>query len=295
MTSSYYKILASVAVTGTIAAFILTVGTSTNAGGVLSLRGKNSVQQSGRQLQAFDPKTVTSKGYNPTFAQQSAAVTAPNFEQYFVDVARSFTPVTDKVTTHSYQIQYGQFLLPYYQRVPNMKMLEIGLGCDMKYGPGASVSLWKKLFPTAELWEAEYDGECVAKSLREGSLEGINALVGDQGDVPTLDSWISRSGGAFDVVIDDGGHHQCQIWTSFLKLWPTVKAGGLYFVEDLQFSRNPVFNKASSPLCEQGFNVVDKLMSLTNSLVHDAGNNKEEVAEIKFIFCQRESCVIGKM
>ena len=34
------------------------------------------------------------------------------------------------------------------------EMLEIGLGCDMDYGPGASVSLWKDLFPAAELWEA---------------------------------------------------------------------------------------------------------------------------------------------
>ena len=49
----------------------------------------------------------------------------------FLDTAKSFKPVTDKVTTHTYQIMYGKFLLPYYHLNPSMKMLEIGLGCDM--------------------------------------------------------------------------------------------------------------------------------------------------------------------
>ena len=44
-----------------------------------------------------------------------------------------------------------------------MKMLEIGLGCDMGYGPGASVAVFKKLFPTAELWEAEFSALAVLK------------------------------------------------------------------------------------------------------------------------------------
>jgi hypothetical protein len=32
-----------------------------------------------------------------------------------------------------------------------MKMPEIGLGCDMLYGPGASVKLWKEFLPEADL------------------------------------------------------------------------------------------------------------------------------------------------
>lgn len=52
-----------------------------------------------------------------------------------------------------------------------MEMLEIGLGCDMNYGPGASVAVWKKLFPRAELWEAEYNGDCVKKAKENGMLD----------------------------------------------------------------------------------------------------------------------------
>jgi hypothetical protein len=58
--------------------------------------------------------------------------------QHFYNTAHSLDPVTDKVMDHSYQIMYGQYLLPYYQAKPNMKLLEIGLGCDMHYGPGGT-------------------------------------------------------------------------------------------------------------------------------------------------------------
>ena len=107
-----------------------------------------------------------------------------------------------------------------------MKFLEIGLGCGMSYGPGALVALWKGLFPRAELWEAERNGDCVRNAKAKGKIEGFNVLVGDQMDVDTLDGWIATSGGGFDVIIDDGGHQNCQIWTSFQKLWPDLLPGG---------------------------------------------------------------------
>ena len=132
--------------------------------------------------------------------------------------AESGNPVTDKVTNHAYDIMYGTHLLPYYHQHPNMKMLEIGLGCNMHYGPGASVWLWKELFPQAELWEAEFNGKCVEDSKARGQLDGFQTLVGDQGAPKVLDRWLQESKGNFDVVIDDGGHTQCQIWTTFKKL-----------------------------------------------------------------------------
>ena len=83
------------------------------------------------------------------------------WEKVFLDTEKLFDVVTDKVRQHSYQEMYGQFLLPYAYKFPKMKMLEIGLGCMIEYGPGASVALYKKLFPQAELLEVEYNTECV--------------------------------------------------------------------------------------------------------------------------------------
>jgi hypothetical protein len=175
-----------------------------------------------------------------------------------------------------------------------MKFLEIGLGCDMFYGPGASVKVWQKLFPEAEMWEAEYDAACVEKSKREGKMDGINTLTGDQMDLDTLDKWIEQTGGGdFDVVVDDGGHKQCHIWTTFKKLWPLLKPGGLYFIEDLQVSRDPEYNDVSSSLCPSGTNVPDELKKIVDAMIH---RTEAEIGyeDVKFVFCQRDSCVLGK-
>ena len=78
------------------------------------------------------------------------------------------------------------------------------------------------------MWEAEFDATYVKKH-RTGVLNYFNILVRDQGDPRVLDSWIDMLRGSFDVVIDDGGNQNCQIWTIFLKLWPMVKSEGIYF------------------------------------------------------------------
>lgn len=212
-----------------------------------------------------------------------------NGENIYLEAANSLSPVTDKVTTHRYQIMYGKFLLPYYHQHPNMKMLEIGLGCDMGYGPGASVNLYKKLFPQAELWEAEYNAACVEKH-RDGMLVGIHLLTGDQGNNEVLDGWIEQSGGQFDVVIDDGGHHNCQIWNSFQKLWPTVKPGGLYFIEDMQVAKWGNYRKYQTASCNQDLIVPEKLKDIVDDLMYDM----KRKSDVKFIFCQSEACVLGK-
>jgi len=214
-------------------------------------------------------------------------------EDVFFSTAKSFNPVTDKVTTHSYQIMYGRFLLPYYQQNPSMKMLEIGLGCNMHYGPGASTAVWKELFPEAELWEAESNFQCVEKH-RDDTLKGFYVLTGDQGDDAVLDSWVELSGGNFDVVIDDGGHQNCQIWHSFLKLWPTVKPGGLYFIEDLQVGKWPSYRKQTTAKCGEDLIVMEKLKEYMDVLIHSDQKTEFVKSDIEFIFCQHEACVVGK-
>merc|ERR1711918_218223 len=79
---------------------------------------------------------------------------------------------------------------------------------------------------------------CVDKIKAQGMLpKHLHVLVGDQEHPEVLQGWIKESGGMFDVVIDDGGHTNKQIKTSFDYLWPHVKPGGLYFLEDLQVGR----------------------------------------------------------
>jgi len=230
---------------------------------------------------------------NDTTADADANIDAnylTNGTKIYREAALSLKPVTDKVTSHTYEIMYGKILLPYYFLNPRMKMLEIGLGCDMGYGPGASVALFQKLFRDAELWEAEYDAACVEKHKGSGKLDGIKTLVGDQGNDIILDGWIEKSGGNFDVVIDDGGHQNCQIWHSFQKLWPTIKPGGLYFIEDMQVAKKKGYRLANTATCDENLIFPEKLKEHFDNLMYDTSRK----SDIEFMFCQSEACVLGK-
>ena len=58
--------------------------------------------------------------------------------------------VTDKVSTHTYQVMYGMFILPlvhgHRDSSRKIRLLEIGMGCDMFYGPGKSLAIWREMF-----------------------------------------------------------------------------------------------------------------------------------------------------
>jgi hypothetical protein len=51
---------------------------------------------------------------------------------------------------------------------------------------------------------------------------------GDQGNVTVLNRWIKESGGKFHVIIDDGGHRNSQIKTSFDVLFEKALLPGVY-------------------------------------------------------------------
>jgi len=225
---------------------------------------------------------------------------------FFRDVAFNQPVITDKVTTHAYQEMYGHFLLPYYASHPKMKMLEIGLGCTVKWGPGESVTLWRTLFPSAERWEAEYDAKCVKDQTAKGRLDDISVLVGDQEDPEVLDGWIHDSGGQFDIVIDDGGHTNCQIKASFDKLWPETKEGGLYFIEDLMVGYSKDYQ--SGRKCDSDSTMSKILADWTEQLLEKTFRRTSQVFsaqklykakyplpdKLAFIHCQKQACVLGK-
>ena len=168
----------------------------------------------------------------------------------FYSTAMSLTPHTDKVPL--YNTMYGMFVMPLLAATnggAGMKILEIGLGCDYARGNAGkgrtfanSARLWRKLAPRAQLYEAEFDGKCVAHHRALWTQLNIHTLVGDQGNNSVLDSWNKESGGNYNIVIDDGSHSNAGILASFNKLWPEVRAGGLYFIEDLQVGRHAAWD-----------------------------------------------------
>ena len=229
----------------------------------------------------------------------------------FLEIAKTSSTnsdYTDKITTHTYQTMYGMFLLPLARDAKRngqkLKFLEIGLGCNMNYGPGKSVYVWRKLFgDTAEMWEAEYDAKCAKKLKESGELKGINLLVGDQGNSTTVNEWVATSGGKFNVIVDDGGHTNKQIKTSFDILFPkALLPGGLYFIEDLQVSRYDLDGILIPSIADVIQSYIDQLLIptayLTDKRFSEYTLQQRKLypipKDIKWILCQHEACVIAK-
>ena len=116
----------------------------------------------------------------------------------------------------------------------------------------------------------------------------------------TLRKWILQSGGDFDIIIDDGGHKNTQILKSFQALWPILKRGGSYFIEDLQVGWTAFYEDSNKKHI-----MADVIQEWIQQLLLSRAPKLDErtkIAQIRhpipqdvsFIFCQLESCVIGK-
>jgi hypothetical protein len=130
---------------------------------------------------------------------------------------------TDKGSDrHGFAAIYDRFLEP-WRDLP-ITMLEIGVL------EGASVRMWRDYFPAATIY-----GIDVAESSLEHGGDRVEIYIGDQTDQSFLDEVVAAAG-SFDLIVDDGGHRPEQQLTTLLHVWPNVKPGGLYAIEDLHTS-----------------------------------------------------------
>jgi len=208
----------------------------------------------------------------------------------FYEVAAKYG--TDKVTAHSYHHMYEKYLPAF--RMKRIKMLEIGLGCDMGYGPGASYNLWLEYFPYVDLYFIEYDERCARKWARKTS--GATIFTGDQADEAFLEEFITDSGGNFDIIIDDGGHTMDQQIKSLEHLWKTVKPGGYYFCEDMQTS---YWDSHGGGPTASKVNGNQTFVQLVNEMVEDmnSGGNRVQfdgAGEVLGVDCMAEVCGFWK-
>jgi hypothetical protein len=132
---------------------------------------------------------------------------------------------TDKVRTHRYDPSYERHLG--HLRDREFTLLEIGVAF------GQSLKMWREYFPKARIY-----GIDKYPKVHEQAPPGTTAFAGDQGDVEFLKRVTSEVGG-FDVVIDDGSHRMDHHRISLFALFPHVRPGGFYIIEDLGTCYNP--------------------------------------------------------
>jgi hypothetical protein len=168
---------------------------------------------------------------------------------------------TDKYGRHMYTPIYSM----YFNKIRKLKLsiLEIGVGgYDNPAAGGASLKMWKQYFSKSKITAIDiYD----KKKLEENR---IKIFQGSQDDYTFLMA-VDKSEGPFDIIIDDGSHINKHVISSFNYLFPVLKNGGIYVIEDTETSYIDDMGGNSKQI-----NNVDTTMNYFKTLV-DALNHKE--------------------
>jgi hypothetical protein len=120
-------------------------------------------------------------------------------------------------------------------------LLEIGIN------RGGSMRAWKDFFVNAEI----YGIDCRYSPIRRLEAEGgerTHAVRINVEDKEKLARFAVDK--QFDIIIDDGSHNNHHQIIAFETLWPTIKPGGYYVIEDTAVSWNENHIHSSYPILE---------------------------------------------
>ena len=128
---------------------------------------------------------------------------------------------TDKSSaSHDYLSIYERFFC--HRRNDPLKILEIGVL------NGASLKVWEEYFPNSRIIGADID-----EGTRRFASGRIEIEIIDQSNLEDLVRLGVRHG-PFDIIIEDGSHIWDHQITTLRTLFPFVRDGGFYVVEDLE-------------------------------------------------------------
>lgn len=227
---------------------------------------------------------------------------------------------TDKVTAHAYHYMYQDFIAPLRCR-EGLRFMEIGLGCGMTWGAGRSVTMWMEYLPHVDIIvEVEYDGACLDEFRKAWMSEpapwvltnpaswakALECVAFEQGDQSSEQSMktIGNKHGPFDIVIDDGGHSRKQQIMSLASLWPYVRPGGFYVVEDLlcsfKINKCPNTDDWGINAMQYIFAIQEAILGQSPRAVRRAFDRKLYVGidaildTVKSVHCYPHACVLVK-
>lgn len=122
---------------------------------------------------------------------------------------------------------------------------------------GGSLQMWKEYFGRkARIIGVDIDPKCATLGEKQ-----IEIVIGDQEDRTFLSQLRDRIG-PIDVVIEDGGHTMTQQINTFEEIWPGVRDGGVFLIEDLHTSYWEKYgggNKRPGTFIEYAKDLVDQL------------------------------------
>ncbi len=165
---------------------------------------------------------------------------------------------TDKSSKHhNYTAWY--FILFNSIRLQPLKLVELGVF------QAASLKMWADFFPNAQLYGVDNKPEAA-----QYETERTKIFIGNQRDRRFLKKTAELIGSP-DIIIDDGGHRPEEQLDSLFALFPHLKDGGIYVIEDLQCSylRRSYGFRAG---LRNPFNTVEYLRRLLDVMHGEAGH-----------------------
>jgi hypothetical protein len=145
---------------------------------------------------------------------------------------------TDKWGPHFYTPLYHELFR--HLRDQPIRLLEIGVGGnDIKTFGGASLAMWVDYFANGQITGIDIMEKRLPLDPR------VKVFRGSQDDTTFLKQ-VCDERGPFDIVIDDGSHVPEQVVASFHALFPALKDGGIYVIEDVQAAFWPDFGGRSA-------------------------------------------------
>jgi hypothetical protein len=140
---------------------------------------------------------------------------------------------TDKVSaTHT---NYGRTYLDVYELYFEAMREEELVFAEIGVLNGESLRAWRDYFPRARVI-----GIDINPAAKQCESDRIRVEILSQDDEEGLQRLVAEVGG-FDIVLDDASHVNELTIRSFEILWPGIKPGGYYIIEDVGCSHSETF------------------------------------------------------
>nr|O87833.1 RecName: Full=L-olivosyl-oleandolide 3-O-methyltransferase; AltName: Full=Oleandomycin biosynthesis protein Y [Streptomyces antibioticus]CAA05644.1 oleY [Streptomyces antibioticus] len=144
-----------------------------------------------------------------------------------------------------------------------VRILEIGIGgYDDLLPSGASLKMWKRYFPRGLVF-----GVDIFDSRRATSR--VSRRSAARQDDPEFMRRVAEEHGPFDVIIDDGSHINAHMRTSFSVMFPHLRNGGFYVIEDTFTSYWPGYGGPSGARCPSGTTALEMVKGLIDSVHYE--------------------------
>lgn len=193
---------------------------------------------------------------------------------------------------------YGHHYTPHYHkwfeplRNENIVLLEVGVGGEDTELGGKSLLGWREYFPHGKIYGIDiYD-----KRGLDG--ERLKTFMGSQDDPKFLNAVIGEIGSP-DIIIDDASHINKLTIKTFELLFPRLKKGGIYVIEDLECAYRWDFGGSVKLHQWDDETIVNYLFKMTHHInsIHlgKSGYVKPPMyQDIHSIHYYRDMCIIKK-